>query len=66
MKITINGKIEEIDTPRNLDQLIRSTAEKNQGLLVQLNNKIVKPDQWKTQEIHEDDVVEFFKIVGGG
>jgi thiamine biosynthesis protein ThiS len=43
-----------------------SAAEKDRGFIVQLNNKIIKRDQWKDHTIHESDIIELITLVGGG
>jgi sulfur carrier protein len=66
MKVTVNGSVREIDKIANLEELVHSLAETDKGLIVELNEKIVKRDNWNQHVVHEGDVIELIQFVGGG
>jgi len=66
MKLTVNGSMKEIDKIANVEELVHSLVETDQGLIVELNGEIIKRDDWKRQAVAEGDIVELIKFVGGG
>jgi sulfur carrier protein len=66
MKLTVNGSIKEIDKIANVEELVHSLVETDKGLIFELNEKIIKRDNWKQQAVVEGDIVELIKFVGGG
>ena len=66
MKLTVNGSVKEIDKIANVEELVHSLVETDKGLIVELNEKIIKRDNWKQQAVVEGDIVELIKFVGGG
>lgn len=66
MKITVNGSVKEVDEVGNLDQLVTSLLEKTEGIIVELNEKIVNRNKWKEQPLREGDVLELIQFIGGG
>jgi sulfur carrier protein len=66
MKLNVNGSIKEIDKIANVEELVHSLVETDKGLIVELNEKIIKRDNWKQQAVVEGDIVELIKFVGGG
>ncbi len=66
MKITVSGKIKEINTGENLEKLVSSLFEKNEGIIVELNEEMINRNLWKKQLLQEGDMIEFVQFVGGG
>jgi sulfur carrier protein len=66
MKITINGKETNSDAFTNLEELVASSVTKIEGIVIELNGKIVRKNQWKEQPLKEDDKIELIQFVGGG
>lgn len=66
MKLTVNGSVKEIEKVANIEELVHSLVETDKGLIVELNEKIIKRDNWKQQAVVEGDIVELIKFVGGG
>lgn len=66
MKITINGKETNNDAFKNLEELVASSVTKIEGIVVELNGKIVRKNQWKEQPLKDCDRVELIQFVGGG
>ena len=66
MKLTVNGSVKEIEKVANIEELVHSLVETDKGLIVELNEKIIKRDNWKLQAVVEGDIVELIKFVGGG
>lgn len=66
MKLTINGKETNNNAFANLEELIASSVTKIEGIVVELNGKIVRKNQWKEQLLKEGDKIEMIQFVGGG
>lgn len=66
MKLIVNGSVEEIEKVTNIEELVHSLVETDKGLIVELNEKIIKRENWKHQDVAEGDIVELIKFVGGG
>ncbi len=66
MKITVNGKEINNDTFKNLEDLVTSSLAKNEGAVVELNEKIIRRNHWKEQPLKEGDKIELIQFVGGG
>lgn len=66
MKLTINGKETNNDAFKNLEELVAASVTKIEGIVVELNGKIVRKNQWKEQPLKEGDKIEMIQFVGGG
>ncbi|MGD2086527.1 MAG: sulfur carrier protein ThiS [Candidatus Aminicenantes bacterium] len=66
MNITVNGKIKEINDCKNIEQLVSSLFEKNEGIIVELNEGIIKRDHWEEQPLQEGDSLQLIQFIGGG
>ncbi|MDQ1351108.1 MAG: sulfur carrier protein [Acidobacteriota bacterium] len=66
MKITINGKETNSGAFTNLEELVAASVTKIDGLVVELNGKIVRKNQWKEQILKDSDKIEMIQFVGGG
>ena len=66
LKINVNGNIKEVDKDKDLKAVVRSLVKKDQGLIVEVNEKIIPRNKWQGHPLHEGDVVELINFVGGG
>ena len=66
MNITVNGNIKKINDCKNVEQLVASLFEKNEGIIVELNEEIIKRDHWKEQPLQEGDAIQLIQFIGGG
>jgi sulfur carrier protein len=66
MKITVNGKIKEVNDGKNLEEFVTSSFEKNEGIIVELNEEIVNRNHWKEQSLQEGDALQLIQFIGGG
>lgn len=65
MNVTINGNLQETGQT-TIAQLVAFLVDKPDGLIVELNKKIIKRDQWDSQPIADGDHIELISFVGGG
>lgn len=65
MKITINGKPEEIQADTVLD-LLKSKDIEPQMVSVELNEKMVDREAYEGTRLTEGDKLEFLFFMGGG
>ena len=66
MKITVNNKIKDFNDCKNVEELVSSLFEKNEGIIVELNEEMIKRDQWKEQPLKEGDALQLIQFIGGG
>ncbi len=67
MNIRINGKYEEIDGVRTIDELLVFKNVETPGMVsVELNGVILKREEFGTERLKEGDAVEFLYFMGGG
>ena len=65
MKLTVNGKPEET-SPCSLLDYIQQKGVSPEGIVVELNYKIVKRADFPNIRLQEDDNLELLSFVGGG
>ena len=69
MKIKINGEEKLISKNKkniSLDEILNILGYDSNTVVVELNNLIVNSDNWKKQNVEEEDKLEIVSIVGGG
>jgi len=66
IKISVNGSVKDIAKGTTLDVLIKSLVEKDQGIIVELNEKIITRNDWKEQTLNQGDAIQLISFVGGG
>ena len=69
MKITLNNKIEIIDTKRTSVSVAGLLAIKNftfELLIVRINGALIKKENYSTANIVEGDDVQIIHVFGGG
>jgi sulfur carrier protein len=65
MRVTINGKPEEVAGPTVLD-LLKAKEIEPQMVAVELNSKILDRDLMATTHLNEGDTLELLFYMGGG
>jgi sulfur carrier protein len=65
MKLTVNGKPEET-APCSLLEYIYQKGMSPDGIVVELNYKIVKKADFPNIQLQEGDSLELLSFVGGG
>ena len=65
VKLTINGKAEEIQAGTVLEVLEHKEVDPNM-VAVELNTQIVERDQLQTTPVKDGDKLEFLFFMGGG
>jgi thiamine biosynthesis protein ThiS len=66
MKIQINGKEREIESPMTLAALVESLGMKAGRVAVERNGDIAPREKWSETELAEGDRLEIVHFVGGG
>ncbi len=66
MKIHLNGKEREFDSPLSLSQLIAELGMKEDRVAVELNRDIAPRERWPQTLLAEGDHLEIVHFVGGG
>jgi len=64
-EIIVNGKKEMIKADTVLD-FVNSKCLKHDITIVELNEKVIKREDWEKKEIHNGDRMELLSFVGGG
>ncbi|HEB68931.1 MAG TPA: sulfur carrier protein ThiS [Desulfobulbus sp.] len=65
MKIHLNGKPVEVQS-RTLELLIPERGLHPDALIVELNSKLIKKENWAETILREGDTLELLNFVGGG
>lgn len=66
MNIVVNGNKQEVTGSMNLLEAIRRFARNEKGIIVQLNDSLVKKQDWETHVLKDGDRLEMMQLVGGG
>jgi sulfur carrier protein len=68
MKMTINGKVEEIKLLENnvFELLSVMNVKMPEAVTVEVNGKILKRSEFGTVELKEGDIIEFIYYMTGG
>ncbi|OPY77291.1 MAG: sulfur carrier protein ThiS [Syntrophorhabdus sp. PtaU1.Bin058] len=66
IEITFNGMKEAVPENATISDLIQLTQEKDSGLIVEINNKFVFPQQYPETVLSDGDKVEFINPDFGG
>jgi thiamine biosynthesis protein ThiS len=66
MKVTLNGKAEQLQDKINVADLLVSRKIRPEMVSVELNGAIVHRGKFATTELSEGDKVEFLYYMGGG
>ncbi len=66
MRITVNGKVEDVNTGLNLSELILAKSLRAEKVIIEHNLRIVPREEWQNAPLQENDKVEIVSFVGGG
>lgn len=64
--IKVNGKIKEYENSITIESLILQEGYEKDIVVVEVNEKIIKKNQYETHMLKDGDKVEILKFVGGG
>jgi len=66
-KIVVNGKVQEIDDPFLLTNLLKANnVQQPEMVSIQVNGEFVNRQDFDTTRINDGDEVEFLYFMGGG
>jgi sulfur carrier protein len=66
LKVTVNGKAAEAEENASLRDFIETLREHSEGIIAELNEKVVSRDRWAETLLREGDRLELVSLVGGG
>ena len=66
MQILLNGETYEYNGLTNINALLDDIGANKDHTALMLNGSVIPSDNWKDQEIKENDEVEVLVFVGGG
>lgn len=66
MFITLNGKKEELKNEMTIALFLKSKGMDLDKVIVEVNCKIVKKNNWSSTKLNENDSIEIVSFVGGG
>ena len=64
--ITVNGEKREIEKEVTLDRLLDLFSLPRQRVAIELNNAVVRRQDWETTRVNDADHIEVIHFVGGG
>ena len=64
--ITLNGEPRELDRETVLDELIDIFAMPKKRVAVELNQDVVRRNEWQNTLVKDGDKLEVVHLVGGG
>ncbi|ADQ79733.1 thiamine biosynthesis protein ThiS [Paludibacter propionicigenes WB4] len=66
-KISVNGKVQELETPVSITELIRLNNVAQPSMVsIQLNGQFVNRDDFDTTTVSDGDELDFLYFMGGG
>ena len=66
-KIYVNGDVQEVELPLNVNKLIKLLLVENPEMVsVQVNEEFAEREDWDSIELKEGDKVDFLYFMGGG
>ncbi len=66
VNIKVNGKAESINSPKTLFDLLNDKELNPERVVVEVNNSILKRDQFREYILQDGDSLEVLRFVGGG
>lgn len=66
MRITVNGKTEDVSAQLNLSELILAKGLRAENAVIEHNFRIVPKGEWLDTPLRENDAVEIVSFIGGG
>ena len=65
-KIQLNGKLYEINTGTNLNELLNNLKIQKNKVAIEVNGEIVEKNKYTKLILNSDDKVEIVHFIGGG
>ena len=66
-KISVNGKAQEIETPKSITELIKlNNVAQPDMVSIQLNGEFVNRDEFDNTQVLDGDELDFLYFMGGG
>lgn len=66
IRITVNGKVIELEHSMTVEQMLDSVEVPPNYLAVEVNAMVVPREQYTTHPIEDGDQIELVTLVGGG
>lgn len=66
MKLTVNGRLEELAEEMSIAEFLRSKAVREELVIVEHNLTLPKRAEWPITILRENDRLEVVQILGGG
>ena len=66
MRLTINGQQKEFSERLILLDLVNEYTKNQQTLVIELNDEIIKREEWAEKKLQDGDKIELVSFVGGG
>ena len=66
MQILLNGESYDYNGLANINALLDDIGANKDHAALMLNGSVIPSDNWKNQEIKENDEIEVLVFVGGG
>lgn len=66
MKIKVNGRERDVPEGASLQDFILHTGIRPEGIIAELNRKVIRRDSWKEALLISGDSLELVSLVGGG
>ncbi len=66
MKIYLNGETREFLENLTIDSLISALSLEPSRVAIELNQNVVRRNDWSATVLHDEDRVEIVHFVGGG
>ena len=65
-KIQLNGKLHEINTGTNLNELLNNLKIQKNKVAIEVNGQIIDKNKYPNLILNKDDKVEIVHFIGGG
>ncbi len=66
MNITINGTSQQLDTAKNLSEIVAGFCKQPKHVITELNGNIIPSEKWPQTTLKNGDALELVTFVGGG
>jgi len=66
MNIIINGTSQELNSSKNLSDIVSTFCKESKHVITELNGAIIPSNQWAGTSLKEGDNLELVTFVGGG
>jgi thiamine biosynthesis protein ThiS len=66
LNVTVSGALQSIEEGQTIGDLLREKGVNPKRVAVELNRRILPRENFDSTAIHEGDVIEVVRFVGGG